>query len=150
MKRLRVISGLNVSKVNGIFFFFTPRTNRYSVINSAVGNKFIGRTTIYNEFGQRGYDGVVKTANLLFVIFTSVLWSLLNISVADFATGKFRIRSARKRKYSIGHEVLFSLLKHLWHRSWSVRISSRAAENPRYKSYDKRLKSDSSWHLWIL
>lgn len=51
IERLGVISGLNVSKVNGIFFAL--REDRYSVINSAVGNKFIGQTTIYNEFGQR-------------------------------------------------------------------------------------------------
>jgi hypothetical protein len=67
MKRLRVISGLNVSKVNAMcfffFFFFSFffwRTDRYSVINSAVGNKCIGQTTIYNEFGQRGNSGWIK------------------------------------------------------------------------------------------
>ena len=50
---LRYFWLLNVSKVQWDIFFFTLRTNRYSVINSTVRNKFIGRTTIYNEFGQQ-------------------------------------------------------------------------------------------------
>jgi len=66
-------------------YFFALRTD--SVIkHSAIGNKFIGRTTIYNEFGQRGNGGWLKPR----IYYSSYLHRFYEKIYQIFPSRKFR------------------------------------------------------------